>query len=90
MAGLAERGHRIHRVGLSMGGAQAIRVNLDSGLLEGGSVQRKDGVGVGGLIRRGHNPTVFAGTGGPHRAKLRAHGGWVSRPHLLLAFLTDD
>lgn len=46
-ADLAERGHRIRRVGQGMGGAQAIRMTLDSGLLEGGSDQRKDGMALG-------------------------------------------
>lgn len=47
LAELAERGHQIRRVEIGMGGAQAIRANLKTGQLEGGSDQRKDGLALG-------------------------------------------
>lgn len=44
---LSEMGHRINREPIGMGGAQAIRRDLRSGLLCGGTDQRKDGVALG-------------------------------------------
>ncbi|GHG29263.1 gamma-glutamyltransferase family protein [Paracoccus aerius] len=44
---LAARGHQVARVPVGIGGAQAIRRDLSSGLLTGGSDQRKDGCALG-------------------------------------------
>lgn len=46
-AALAARGHRIRRLTGPMGGAQAIRVDAVTGILEGGSDSRKDGMALG-------------------------------------------
>lgn len=44
---LAARGHTINVLTSPMGGAQAIRIHADTGLLEGGSDSRKDGMALG-------------------------------------------
>lgn len=44
---LSEMGHQVVRPPVGIGGAQAISVDLRSGLLTGGSDQRKDGVALG-------------------------------------------
>lgn len=44
---LAARGHQIARVPVGIGGAQAIRRDLSSEMLTGGSDQRKDGCALG-------------------------------------------
>ena len=44
---LAARGHVIKRLTGPMGGAQAIRIDAATGLLEGGSDSRKDGMAIG-------------------------------------------
>ena len=46
-ADLAVRGHQIKRLTGPMGGAQAIRIDAATGLLEGGSDSRKDGMALG-------------------------------------------
>ncbi|MFC0199178.1 gamma-glutamyltransferase family protein [Paracoccus rhizosphaerae] len=46
-ADLAARGHQIKRLTGPMGGAQAIRIDATTGLLEGGSDSRKDGMALG-------------------------------------------
>ncbi|WP_265499794.1 gamma-glutamyltransferase family protein [Paracoccus beibuensis] len=46
-ADLAGRGHKIKRLTGPMGGAQAIRVDAATGMLEGGSDSRKDGMALG-------------------------------------------
>jgi len=46
-ADLAARGHRVAIPDAPIGGAQAIRIDPDSGLLEGGSDPRKDGCALG-------------------------------------------
>ncbi|CAM3186834.1 gamma-glutamyltransferase family protein [Paracoccus nototheniae] len=46
-ADLAARGHVIRRLTGPMGGAQAIRIDTATGLLEGGSDSRKDGMAIG-------------------------------------------
>jgi len=46
-SGLMELGHRISRPETGIGGAQAIRVDNDLGVLEGGSDPRKDGCAIG-------------------------------------------
>ncbi|MGR3197876.1 MAG: gamma-glutamyltransferase family protein [Paracoccus sp. (in: a-proteobacteria)] len=46
-ADLAARGHQIKRLTGPMGGAQAIRIDAATGLLEGGSDSRKDGMALG-------------------------------------------
>ncbi|MBN1344426.1 MAG: gamma-glutamyltransferase [Phycisphaerae bacterium] len=45
--GLAAKGHRIAKSSTSYGGYQAIRIDLDRGLLYGGSEPRKDGLAMG-------------------------------------------
>jgi gamma-glutamyltranspeptidase / glutathione hydrolase len=45
--GLAARGHRVVAAGAPLGGAQAIWVDRESGVLAGGSDQRKDGFAAG-------------------------------------------
>jgi gamma-glutamyltranspeptidase/glutathione hydrolase len=44
---LSEMGHTLERTPVGMGGAQAIRLDLRSGLLTAGSDPRKDGVALG-------------------------------------------
>ena len=44
---LAEMGHTIFREPIGMGGAQAIRRDLRTGILCGGTDPRKDGVALG-------------------------------------------
>ena len=44
---LAARGHAINVLATPMGGSQAIRIDADSGLLQGGSDSRKDGMALG-------------------------------------------
>lgn len=44
---LTEMGHDVVRAPVGIGGAQAIRINHKTGLLEGGSDPRKDGVALG-------------------------------------------
>ncbi|RJE81440.1 gamma-glutamyltransferase [Paracoccus sp. JM45] len=44
---LAARGHAINVLATPMGGSQAIRIHADTGLLEGGSDSRKDGMALG-------------------------------------------
>jgi len=46
-AELAELGHSVVRPETGIGGAQAIRIDHDSGVLEGGSDPRKDGCAIG-------------------------------------------
>lgn len=46
-AELKVRGHRVTRLTGPMGGGQAIRIHPDTGLLEGGSDSRKDGMAIG-------------------------------------------
>lgn len=46
-AKLAEMGHEVARAPIGMGGAQAIRIDLMSNVLEGGSDPRKDGIALG-------------------------------------------
>ncbi len=46
-ADLAARGHVLRIAPGPMGGAQAIRVDLETGVLEGGSDSRKDGMAIG-------------------------------------------
>ena len=47
LSGLTELGHRIVRPETAIGGAQAIRMDHDLGVLEGGSDPRKDGCAIG-------------------------------------------
>ncbi len=44
---LAEMGHRVSIPDTPIGGAQAIRIDWDSGVLEGASDPRKDGCALG-------------------------------------------
>ncbi|RVT82134.1 gamma-glutamyltransferase family protein [Rhodobacteraceae bacterium CCMM004] len=44
---LADRGHRVVDPPTAIGGAQAIRIDHDTGVLEGGSDPRKDGCALG-------------------------------------------
>lgn len=46
-ARLADMGHDVTRAPIGMGGAQAIRIDLKSNVLEGGSDPRKDGLALG-------------------------------------------
>ncbi len=46
-AALAAKGHRISRAERPLGGGQAIRIHHDTGVLEGGSDPRKDGIALG-------------------------------------------
>jgi gamma-glutamyltranspeptidase/glutathione hydrolase len=46
-AKLADMGHQVTRAPIGMGGAQAIRIDLESNVLEGGSDPRKDGMALG-------------------------------------------
>ncbi|MCV0397290.1 MAG: gamma-glutamyltransferase family protein [Rhizobiaceae bacterium] len=46
-AKLAEMGHEVIRTPIGMGGAQAIRIDLENNVLEGGSDPRKDGMALG-------------------------------------------
>lgn len=46
-AGLAAKGHRINRTEGPLGGGQAIRIHPDTGVLEGASDPRKDGIALG-------------------------------------------
>ena len=45
--GLADKGHTLQPVPLGIGGAQAIRIDHEHGVLEGGSDPRKDGCALG-------------------------------------------
>lgn len=47
LADLAARGHDIHVPDTPLGGAQAIRINYETGVLEGASDPRKDGCALG-------------------------------------------
>ncbi|WP_425053937.1 gamma-glutamyltransferase family protein [Psychromarinibacter sp. S121] len=44
---LSDRGHKLQPVPVGIGGAQAIRIDHDTGILEGGSDPRKDGCALG-------------------------------------------
>lgn len=46
-AGLADLGHKVTVPDRAIGGAQAIRINYETGVLEGASDPRKDGVALG-------------------------------------------
>ena len=46
-AGLAQLGHRIDPTPRPIGGAQAIRIDWDQGVLQGASEPRKDGMAIG-------------------------------------------
>jgi gamma-glutamyltranspeptidase/glutathione hydrolase len=46
-AGLTEKGHPVVTPNTPIGGAQAIRIDAATGVLEGGSDPRKDGVALG-------------------------------------------
>jgi gamma-glutamyltranspeptidase/glutathione hydrolase len=46
-AALADLGHKVQRPPVGIGGAQAIRIRHDQGVLEGGSDPRKDGCALG-------------------------------------------
>jgi gamma-glutamyltranspeptidase/glutathione hydrolase len=45
--GLADLGHKVSVPPVGIGGAQAIRIDHDLGVLEGGSDPRKDGIALG-------------------------------------------
>ena len=47
VAELAAKGHRVTRPEIGIGGSQAIRIDLNSGLLSGASDPRKDGCALG-------------------------------------------
>jgi len=44
---LREKGHSVLRPAVGIGGAQAIRIDHDRGLLVAGSDPRKDGIALG-------------------------------------------